>query len=86
MPLTARQEELAARHLLAHPEEIALYLKQKRWEELVALVSYAEKDAPESLTHTDPALYEMLRKQITQYRLLGWDCLKLDVLKHLSSQ
>ena len=69
MSLTSRQRELTARHLLAHPEQIPVYLKQRRWEELAALVEFAEKDAPRSLTHTDPALYRMLRQQITEFRL-----------------
>jgi hypothetical protein len=86
MPLSARQKELVARHLLAHPEEIPLYLKQKRWEELAAVADYAEQDAPASLIHTDPALYQMLRQQITQYRLLGWHGLKLKELQMLSQK
>ena len=84
MPLTARQRELTARQLLAHLEQISVYLKQQRWEELAALVEFAEKDAPRSLTHTDPALYRMLRQQITEFRLRGWSCLSLRKLKELA--
>ena len=86
MALTSRQQELAARHLLAHPEQIAVYLKQQRWEELAALVEFAETDAPRSLTHTDPALYGMLRQQITEFRLRGWSCLNLKKLKELAGE
>ena len=84
MPLTARQSELTARHLLAHPEQIPVYLKQRRWDELAALVEFAERDAPKSLTHTDPALYRTLREQITEFRLRGWSCLSLEKLKELA--
>jgi hypothetical protein len=86
MPLTARQRELTARHLLAHPEQVPVYLKQRRWQELAALVEFAEKDAPPSLTNTDPALYRMLRQQITEFRLRGWSCLSLKKLKELAGE
>jgi hypothetical protein len=86
MPLTARQRELTARHLLAHLEQIPVYLKERRWEELASLVEFAQKDAPSSLTHTDPALYRMLRKQITEFRLRGWTCLSLKTLKELAGE
>ena len=86
MPLTVRQQELTARHLLAHPEQIAVYLKQQKWEELAALVEFAETDALPSLTHTDPALYRMLRQQITEFRLRGWTCLNLKKLKELAAE
>lgn len=86
MPLAARQRELTARHLLAHPEQIPVQLKQRRWQELAALVEFAEKDAPRSLTHTDPALYRMLRQQITEFRLRGWSYLDLKKLKKLAEE
>jgi hypothetical protein len=85
MPLTARQRELTARYLLSHPEEVAVYLKQRRWEELASVVEFASKDAPFSLIHTDPALYRLLREQITEFRLRGWSCLNLDKLYEFSS-
>ena len=86
MRLTARQRELTARYLLAHPEQIPVYLKQRRWEELAALVEFADNDAPLSLAHTDPALYQVLRQQITEFRLRGWSCLNLQKLKELAGQ
>jgi len=86
MALTFRQRELTARHLLAHPEQLSVYLKQRRWEELAALVEFAENDAPRSMTHTDPALYRMLRQQITEFRLRGWSCLNLKKLKELAGE
>ena len=86
MPLTARQKELTARGLLARPDQIPVYLKQRRWEDLAALVEFAEKDAPRSLTQTDPALYRLLRQQITEFRLRGWSCLNLHKLRELAGQ
>ena len=86
MPLTARQRELTARHLLAHPEQIPVYLKERRWEQLAALVQFAEQDARASLIHTDPALYRVLRQQITEFRLRGWSCLSLKKLKELAGE
>src|SRR5438445_12233767 len=85
MPLSARQRELTARYLLAHLEDVPLYLKQHRWEELAAVVEFAAKDAPLSLAHTDPALYRFLREQITEFRLRGWTCLSLKKLQEFSA-
>jgi hypothetical protein len=84
MPLTPRQRELAARHLLAYPEQIPVYLKHRRWDELAALVDFAAKDASLGLVHTDPALYRLLRQQITEFRLRGWTCLNLKALQELA--
>ena len=85
MSLSARQRELVARHLLGHPEQIPVYLKRRQWEELAALVEFAAKDAPLGLTHTDPALYRLLRQQITEFRIRGWSCLSLEALRELAS-
>ena len=85
MPMTPRQKELVARHLLAHQTEIPMYLKERRWQELAALVEFANNDAPQSLIPTDPALYETLRQQITKYRLCGWSCLNLKRLRELAA-
>lgn len=85
MPLTPRQKDLVARHLLAHQAEIPAYLKAHRWEELAALVEFANNDAPRSLIPTDPALYQTLRQQITNYSLSGWSCLNLKRLRELAT-
>ena len=84
MPLGPREQALAARHLLAHPEEIPLCLKQHRWEELAALADFAARDAPQALAQTDPALYRALRQQITEYRIRGWAQLNPDKLRELA--
>ena len=73
--LTPRQKELTARRLLAHPEEIGVCLKTRKWHELAALVEFAGKDASPALAHTEPALYRLLRRQITEFHLRGWSCL-----------
>lgn len=78
--MTAREEELVARHLLAHPEEVDVYLKQRRWAEVAALVRYARRDVPVELAATDPALFRTLREQITRFFLRGGDVLSLEKL------
>jgi hypothetical protein len=85
MSLSAREKELIARHLLAHPAEIPVRLKQRKWEDLAALVEYASQDAPLSLAHTDPPLYRLLRDQITEFRLRGWTRFDLNVLRKLAA-
>jgi hypothetical protein len=82
--LTPRQKELTARRLLAHPEEIGVCLKTRKWHELAALVGFAGKDASPALAHTDPALYRLLRRQITEFHLRGWSCLSLKKLRELA--
>jgi hypothetical protein len=84
MKLTARQRELTARHLLANPDQIPVYLKQKKWRDLEALVEFSTKDAPLSLAHTDPALFASLRQQITDFHLRGWSRLNLEKLRELA--
>ena len=83
---SARQRELTARYLLAHPDQIPVFLKQRKWAELAALVEYAAHDAPLSLVYTDPALYRLLRQQITEFRLRGWCCLSLKKLQELAAK
>jgi hypothetical protein len=86
MPLTARQSEITARYLLAHPEEIPVLLKKKRWAELAAIAEFASQDAPQELAQTDPALYRLLRQQITEYRIRGWSCLDVKTLRKLANR
>jgi hypothetical protein len=84
--LTPRQKELTARHLLAHLEEIPVRLKARKWDELAALVEFARKDASPALAHTDPGLYRLLRRQITEFHLRGWSCLNLKKLRELAGE
>jgi hypothetical protein len=80
--MNAREEELTARALLADQEQIDVYLRQKRWAELAALVRFVRRDVPMQLAQTDPALYRQLREQITRFFLRGGDVLSL---KHLEA-
>ena len=81
--MNAREEELTARALLADQEQIDIYLRQKRWAELAALVRFVRRDVPVQLAQTDPALYRQLREQITRFFLRGGDVLSL---KHLEAR
>jgi hypothetical protein len=82
--MTAREEELTARTLLADQSQIDVYLRQKRWSELAALVRFARRDAPAQLAQTDPALYRQLREQITRFFLRGGDAFSLKKLETLA--
>ena len=82
--MNAREEELTARALLADQEQIDVYLRQKRWAELAALVRFVRRDVPAQLAQTDPALYRQLREQITRFFLRGGDVLSLKQLETLA--
>lgn len=82
--MNAREEELIARALLADQEQIDIYLAQKRWPELAALVRFARRDVPVQLAQTDPALYRQLREQITRFFLRGGDVFSLKRLESLA--
>lgn len=82
--MNAREEELTARALLAEPTQVDVYLQQKRWAELAALVRFARRDVPVQLAQTDPALYRQLREQITQFFLRGGDVFSLKRLETLA--
>jgi hypothetical protein len=82
--MNAREEELTARALLADQSQIDVYLRQKRWGELAALVRFARRDAPAQLAQTDPALYRQLREQITRFFLRGGDAFSLMKLESLA--
>lgn len=81
--MNAREAELTARALLADQAQIDVYLHQKRWPELLALVRFANRDAPVQLAQTDPALYRQLRDQITRFFLRGGDVLSQRKLESL---
>lgn len=82
--MTAREEEAIARQLLGRQELIDVYLKEKRWAEVAALVRYARRDVPPSLASTDPALYKALREQITRFFLNGGAVFSLPRLEQLA--
>lgn len=70
---------------MADPDQVSLYYHQKRWAELAALVRFARRDVPVELAQTDPALYRLLREQITRFFLRGgdvWSLNKLEALAH----
>ena len=79
--MNPREEELAAHALLENPELVDIYYREKRWAELAALVRFARRDVPISLAQTDPALYRLLRDQITRFFLLGGDVFSLRKLQ-----
>ena len=82
--MTARDEELIARELLARQELIDVYLKEKRWAEVAALVRYVRREVPPALASTDPALYQTLREQITRFFVKGGAVFSLTRLEQLA--
>lgn len=82
--MTAREEELIARQLLARQELIDVYLKEKRWAEVAALVRFTRREVPPALASTDPALYKTLREQITRFFLNGGGVFSLSRLEQLA--
>jgi hypothetical protein len=84
--MTAREEELTARRLLAEQELIDVYLKEGRWAEVAAVVRYARRDVPRDLATTDPALYRTLRAQITRFYINGGGTFSLARLEALAAE
>ena len=82
--MNSRDEELIARHLLEHQEEIDVCFKNKEWAKLAALVRYAQQAAPKPLIHSDSALYRHLREGITRFR--SGDAFSLPKPEELSGQ
>ena len=82
--MNARDEELIARAPLADQAQIDVYLAQKRWQELAALVRFVQRDVPVQLAQTDPTLYRQLREQITRFFLRGGDVFSLQRLEALA--
>lgn len=82
--MNPREEELVARHLLAHQELIDVYLTEHRWAEVAAVVRYARRDVPTSLAATDPALYKTLRAQISRFFVNGGAVFSLPRLEQLA--
>lgn len=82
--MTAREEELIARQLLARQDLIDVYLKEKRWAEVAALVRFTRREVSPALASTDPALYKTLREQITRFFLNGGAVFSLERLEQLA--
>ena len=61
-------------------------MKAHKWGDLLILAEYAAKDAPPELAQTDPALYRLLRQQITEYRIRGWHLLNPVKLRELINE
>ncbi len=81
-----RNQELAARKILAHPEQLGVALKERRWMDVAALVTFVqESEHHHELAMTDAALYRTLRQQITTFYLRGGGALNLEKLRKLAN-
>ena len=67
----ARNDEMSARHLVQHPEEVCGLHVDKQWGRLVPFAELVVNDVPKDLIFTDPALCRTLRKAITEIRCRG---------------
>ena len=65
---TARQRWLCALHLLSHQELIPSYIEHGKWEELRTLRGFT---VPGRLEEHDPALYELLTRELAQLERSG---------------
>jgi len=83
-PGISRHDELIARAILAHPEQLGIALKERRWSDAAAVVAFARRDVSPDLAMTDPALYRELRGQVTRFYLRGGGALSLDKLQDLA--
>ncbi len=84
--MTAREKHVTAHHLLLNLDEVKVVWQQRRWEELAAVVEYAQKDVPVVLSKTDPHLYQLLRNAVTEFNLRGYDNFNLAAIKALAEQ
>lgn len=80
-----RDAELFARACLAKPQLFTQALKEKRWGDVAAVLEFVESDVPIDLAMTDPALYRMLRQQITDFNLRGANAWNLDKIRALAA-
>jgi hypothetical protein len=82
----SRSEELTARQILSHPEQLGVALKERRWADVVTLLNFVkESESSHDLAMTDPALYRMTRQQITTFYLRGGGALNLEKLRALAA-
>jgi len=83
----SRNDELTARQILAHPEQLGIALKERRWADVASLVAFVqEQNVFHDLAMTDAALYRTLRQQITRFYLRGGGTLNLKKLLQLADQ
>ncbi len=83
----SREQEMTARQMLAHPEQLGLELKERHWANVAALVTFVnECNTSHDLAMTDAALYRTLRQQITTFYLRGGGALNLDKLRQLAAR
>ena len=72
--------------MLAHPDELGVALKEKRWADVATLVCFVhEQDGAHDLAMTDAALYRTLRQQITTFHLRGGGALNQEKLLKLAA-
>ena len=83
--MNAREQELTARALLADQSQIDVFLKERRWAELAALIRFVQKDAPIELAMSDSALYRTLREQITRFYINGGGAFSLSRIEALAA-
>ena len=84
--MTAREQELIAREMLARPELLGSRLRERRWGDVAALVAYVERGVPKDLAMTDPALFKTLHDQITHFYLRGGGALSLAALNRMAAR
>ena len=75
IPVNGRKAEMNAIYLLTHPDQIGVYLAEKRFAEVADLADYVKRDVPLELAHTDPALFRTLRKAVTELHCRGYGAL-----------
>lgn len=81
-----RDQELIARQMLAHPEQLGHELKKRHWGNVAALVTFVnEFSTCHELAMTDAALYRTLRQQITTFYLRGGGALNLEKIRQLAA-
>jgi len=84
--VTAREQELIAREMLARPELLGIRLRQRRWADVAALVEYVKRGVPKDLAMTDPAPFRTLHDQIAHFYLRGGGALNLAALNRMAAR
>ena len=73
--VSARETEIMATYLVKNPDQVAGFIKERRWLELAAYADYLLTDVPRSIAQTDPALFRVLRNGVTTALLMGYGSL-----------